>query len=807
MTREATRDETGEGSGGAPVASHGGSAGAPRAYPDANSAESAFLSRPFLGKGFHVGEALDDAAVPVDRPLPKGLHAFTLGATLGSGTFATVYSAEQHTPVRRRVAIKVLHAELDQRSAAQRFQREWQALARLEHPGIARLYEAGLTADNRLYLSMELVDGEPLDTAAARHELSRDERVRLVRDACRAVHHAHIKGLVHRDLKPANILLAALDDEREEAPPSTEALPRRPHAFAVKVIDFGMAKAISTPVDDSSLRTVAGQLVGTIPYMAPEQLEGRVDDVDVRTDVYAMGVILYELIASRRPHSFSGAGPIEAARIVKEQRPPSLRGLVPTVSRDLDRVVAMALSVLPKDRYQSMAEFAADLDRVLADQPVVARTPTALESLARLTRRHPVPAAMALLLLTLLVVSALLGWSLVRGAERQTADSRRTVQSYLRALVRMEQLSGAVEVRRELLEDASRLSEELLANAPDDLDTLRARASVLTSLASLERETAKNDLSAAHALRAEARAIRERVLASGRATVEDRRAHAIALILCGDLEKEEGRIAEAKSFYEAALAAHRELVQLDPGDLPAARQAIFGLERLGDLAELVPDDELAQRYYDEQLAAAEGLRAEHPSDETLRWDVCLARSHLVHWALPTRQFERAAVLIDASIEDATALVRFDPANQDFVELLGASLTLKALQFLLQDRPAEARPQIEQARALLERLARDNPQRIDSTTRLQSALSVHARVLEMLGGDENLAEARELAERAFAIMEQLTAARPNNPNHQARVTGASDLRDRLRGGAAESRSADAVTGKEQGETGPQSAGEP
>jgi len=746
------------------------------------SEESAFLSRPFLGEGFHVREALDDAAAPVERPLPKGLHAYTLGEALGSGTFATVYAAEQHTPVRRRVAVKVLHAELNQRSAAQRFQREWQALAGLEHPGIARLYEAGLTADNRLYLAMELVDGEPLDTGAARQNLSHAERVRLVRDACRAVHHAHIKGIVHRDLKPANILLAAIDEGGGRAARPSHDDSTRSHAFAVKVIDFGMAKAISTPVDDSSLRTVAGQLVGTVPYMAPEQLEGRVDDVDVRTDVYAMGVILYELIAARRPHSFAGVGPIEAARMVKQQRPPALRTLAPSTSRDLDRVVAMALSVDPQDRYQSMAEFAADLDRVLADVPVMARPPTAVESFARWTRRHPVPASMAALLVSFLAVLVVLGWSVVRGAERQVETASRTVQGYLRAVVRMEQVSGAIEIRRDLLEDATRLSEELLRAAPNDLDTLRTHASVLVALSSLERETSRTDLSIARALRAEAHAIRERVLASGQATSDDRRAHAMVLILRGDIDKEEGRIAEAKSFYEAAMAAHRELVRLDPGDLPAARQATFGLERLGDLAELVPDPDLAQRCNEEQLVEAERLRAAHPDEETLRWDVCVARSHLIHWLLPYRQFERAAALIDASIADAAALVAFDPDKQDFVELYANSLTLKALQLLLQERPEEALPLIAQARPILERLARDNLLGIESTTRLQSALSVHARVLEMLGGDENLAEARRLAERCSAMVEQLTTARPNNPSHQARMIGAQDLRDRLRGAA-------------------------
>ncbi len=298
---------------------------------------------------------------------------------IGEGGFANVYRALQREPVRREVAIKVLKSQVASYHVLARFETERQTLARMEHPGIARLWDSGVTMHGQPFFAMELVRGEPVTMFCERLKLGLEERLDLFCSICEAVQHAHEKGVLHRDLKPSNILVSGSGDER-----------------AVKIIDFGIAKALeATPdTDDTSTMTSIHQTVGTPGYMSPEQGAWGVQNVDVRSDLYALGVVLYELITGRTPLQVERKANEEARQwpVAKHVTAPSvLPGsllLTKTQRRDLDAITLKALQMDSTRRYASAAAFADDVRRHLHDEPVLAGERSWTYVMEKFTKRH-----------------------------------------------------------------------------------------------------------------------------------------------------------------------------------------------------------------------------------------------------------------------------------------------------------------------------------------------------------------------------------------------------------------------------------
>ena len=348
---------------------------------------------PALGGGLDVSALGDEEADPA--PLPERFGPYRVESLLGRGGMGEVYRAEQEQP-KRKVALKVIQQGLADGRSLQRFQLEAEILGRLQHPGIAQIFEAGVADGEggpRPYFALELIDGRELLDYADQEGLSAAQRLELLAQVGDAVHYAHQRGVIHRDLKPANILV-----DRTGQP---------------KILDFGIARTTSA---DTRVTTVSGsvrRLLGTLPYMSPEQVAGDPDAVDTRCDVYALGVLAYQLLAGALPLELKDRSLAEAARVVSEEEPRPLRSHDRAFRGDLETIVAKAMAKEKERRYASASELAADLRRFLRDEPIQARPATTLYQLRKFSRRNrPLVAALAgaFLILVAGVITAGLGW-------------------------------------------------------------------------------------------------------------------------------------------------------------------------------------------------------------------------------------------------------------------------------------------------------------------------------------------------------------------------------------------------------------
>ena len=368
-----------------------------RAYEDAGS----FLEDPLVET---IGQ-------PSMESTGETIGPYKLLQTLGEGGMGIVYLAEQKDPVKRRVALKVIKQGMDSKQFIARFEAERQALAMMDHPNIAKVLDASCTETGRPYFVMELVKGVPITTFCDDNKLTTRERLQLFQQVCHGVQHAHQKGIIHRDLKPTNVLVALYDQEP-----------------VPKVIDFGVAKATNQQLTEKTLFTEVGSIVGTWEYMSPEQAVLNQLDVDTRSDVYSLGVLLYELLTGVTPHDrerLRTAQIMETLRIIREEEPPkpSTRissmtatasskaavrhtkpeSLVSEVRGDLDWIVMKALAKDRGRRYDSANHFAKDLDRYLRHDVIDARPPSALYQLQKLYARNKViVSGLAVIILALL---------------------------------------------------------------------------------------------------------------------------------------------------------------------------------------------------------------------------------------------------------------------------------------------------------------------------------------------------------------------------------------------------------------------
>jgi serine/threonine protein kinase len=421
---------------------------------------------------------LPSAASP---ELPKTIGRYRIVGKLGEGGMGIVYEAEQQDP-RRRVALKVVRGgHFVDDSTIRMFRREAETLGRLRHPNIAAIYESGRTEDGQHYFAMELVQGDNLSAYLEQRPkaLSPEEvryRLSLFRRIAEAVHYAHQRGVIHRDLKPTNIIVSS--ETRSEASVTTLSGVRLPD---VKILDFGLARITEGDVHATQV-TEVGMIKGTLPYMSPEQARGNVEAIDVRTDVYALGVILYEMLSGAKPYDVTRASLIEAVRVICEEPPKSLRTTISGSRRldpDIETIVGKALEKDTERRYASAAAMAEDVERYLASQPILARPPSTMYQLQKFAgRNRALVAGIAATFVVLVLGVFASSWQAIRATRAEALATSR--------MARAETAEALALARRREAEQARGLAEEQRAAA----DSQKAVAVMERTIAASERKAA-----------------------------------------------------------------------------------------------------------------------------------------------------------------------------------------------------------------------------------------------------------------------------------------------------------------------------
>jgi serine/threonine protein kinase len=570
-----------------------------------DNAAGSFLESPAVGLGATAdsappnhAEPQTSAAAPAEHP-GTVIGPYKLLEQVGEGGMGTVWMAQQTEPVKRLVAVKLIKPGMDSRQVIARFEAERQALALMDYPNIAKVHDAGTTPDGRPYFVMELVKGVPITRYCDERRLTPRQRLELFVPVCQAIQHAHQKGIIHRDLKPSNVLVALYDD--------------RP---VPKVIDFGVAKATGQQLTEQTLHTGFGAVVGTVEYMSPEQAGFNQLDVDTRSDIYSLGVLLYELLTGSPPFTrkeLERAGMLEMLRVIREQEPskpstklstaeglPTLaanRGTEPAkltklVRGELDWIVMKALEKDRNRRYDTANGFAADLLRYLADEPVQACPPSAVYRLRKFARRHRTSLAIALglvfmVLLTIigLAVSTLL---IYREQQRKeaaleaAADQNRRAGANLRlALESLERLyvdfaedrlshrPDLKPLQREFLQKALKFYEAFAQENRGEPTVRMETGKALLRVGNIQREF--GDLQKAELAYNQAITLLEKLAADGSPSPECLQFLGICQNHLGSLLTETGLMKEAESAHRQAVAQLKKLVGGRP-EVPDYRQ-------------------------------------------------------------------------------------------------------------------------------------------------------------------------------------------------------------------------------------------
>lgn len=417
-----------------------------------------------------------ETSSPVEAP-GAVIGPYKLREQIGEGGFGLVYVAEQQQPVRRKVALKIVKPGLETREVIARFEAERQALALMDHPNIARVFDAGVSDSGRPYFVMELVRGLPINEYCDQHQFTTGERLELFISVCQAIQHAHQKGIIHRDLKPSNLLVERHDDRS-----------------VVKVIDFGVAKALKGQISEHSVYTRFAQIVGTPLYMSPEQAEMSGQDVDTRSDIYSLGVLLYELLTGTTPFDkerLRTVGFDELRRIIREEDPPKPSTRISTLGQAATTVSAnrrsdprrlgrsirgeldwIAMKALEKDRarrYETAADLARDVQRYLRDEPVEASPPSRLYCLRKFLRRNRGP-ALAATLISLALVGGIVGttWGMIRAEGARDAEAQRA-ESEARERLRAEGAEAEAKRNEREARSTTHLANEMVMFLKRDL--------------------------------------------------------------------------------------------------------------------------------------------------------------------------------------------------------------------------------------------------------------------------------------------------------------------------------------------------
>jgi serine/threonine protein kinase/tetratricopeptide (TPR) repeat protein len=678
---------------------------------------------------------------------------YALVEKVGEGGMGEVWVAKQTEPVKRKVALKLIKTGMDSKAVLARFEQERQALALMDHPNIARVHDGGLTPSGQPFFVMELVNGLPLTRFCDEAKLTPRDRLELFVPICQAVQHAHQKGIVHRDLKPSNILVTLIDGKP-----------------VPKVIDFGLAKATGGKLTDESLSTQFGAVVGTLEYMAPEQAGYSGQDIDTRADIYALGVLLYELLTGLRPHDgqrLRKAALTEMIRIIREEEPskpsarlssdaslPSLAALRQTEPKqllamlrgELDWVVMKCLEKQRDRRYATTNGLARDLQRYLADEMVEARPPSAGYRLRKFARKHGAALASATAIAVLLVAGLSVSlWQMFRAI---SAEGQAT--------------QNAQQAREE--RDAKDLA--LIAEQQARADETRARQQAFAALRSMTDEVVERKFAQGAVLTEDDRAFLRGIIAQFDAFAaikgddpDSRGVRAEGRLRVGKMRSTLGELKEAEQDYDQALSIYQQLAA-DVPSRPEFRQSLaLSHNNRGTLLGATGRLKQAEKDFDQALSIQKQLAADFPSRPESRQD--LARSHHNRGTLlrATDRLPEAEQDFDQALSIHKQLVADFPSRPDFRQYLARSHDSRGTLLRATGRLPEAEQDLDQALRLYQQLVADFPSRPEFCKELAAGHNNRGLLLRAMG---RLKEAKKDYDQALSLYRQLAADFPSQP---------------------------------------------
>jgi eukaryotic-like serine/threonine-protein kinase len=687
---------------------------------------------------------------------PAQIGPYKILRPLGEGGMGVVYLAEQTGMVRRRVALKIIKLGMDTKQVVARFESERQALAVMDHPNIAKVYDGGATETGRPYFVMELVQGTPITEYADAHKLGTEQRVHLFVDICRAVQHAHHKGVIHRDLKPSNVLVTVLDSSPQ-----------------VKVIDFGIAKAVSQGMTDRTLVTYIDQMVGTPEYMSPEQAEMSGIDVDTRTDIYSLGVMLYELLSGSLPFEFRSKNASMIPSLIRETEVPrpstrltgeastqqaiaQQRGTTPDFLRrelkgDLDWIILKAMEKDRTRRYETANELAQELERHLNHQPVLASPPSVSYQLRKFVERNRagvMAVAFAVLALVAGSTAATVGLIQARRSGQAARREAATAERVTEFLVNLFEVSDPGEARgntvtaREILDRGATRIETELAGQPI------VQARLMGTMGDVYR--ALGLYNEAKPLLEQAVDLAERIPAGGEAAMAER------LRGLGTLYRQQGRFADAEPILQRSLLLHRQAWgDHDPKVARALRSLAAVYVEQGKSADAEPLLREALSILDEQPQA----------DPTETAGVVNDLGGL-YWG--QQRYDEAQPYFERSLQ-----LREQEFGPDHPLVASSVNNLGALYFTQGDY-ARAEKAYDRARVIWESTLEPGHPRLGN---------VYNNLAETYGKQGKYAEAEDYFRRALAIKEKTLV--PDHPSLATSLTGLANVyRDEGRYGEAE-----------------------
>ncbi len=730
-----------------------------------------------------------DVIRPLQVAMNKALHrapersrhiggcigAYRIVEQIGEGGMGLVFRAEQQEPVQRTVALKLIRAGMDSPDVVARFESERQALAMMNHPHVARVFDAGTTDDGRHYFVMEHVaDASPITQWCDDNRASIRQRIELFIEVCDAVHHAHQRGVIHRDLKPTNILVTTVDGKP-----------------VPKVIDFGVAKAIERPLAGQTLVTHFGQLIGTPEYMSPEQADLNIQDVDTRSDIYSLGVILYELLTGTPPldrSRLSDSGLDQVLRTIREVDPPrpSTRvangtdnareiaqrrktdpaRLARRLRGELDWIIGKSLEKSRERRYSSAAELADDLRRYTNDQPVIAGPPGTLYRVRKFVRRHRIPVA-AGALLALVMIAGIAGttWQAVRAlraertAQRRLNDVRKLAEEVLFNLDESMRTQGPTRTRQLIVSTALRYLDRLASEAAEDPSARRdvmlgyARVGATQyALMTTEGGGSLGDLPGA--LRSYNKALElARGIAKDAPSPSAQAEVALCLLYLGDTHVALEDYSSAFRAYDEAREIFAALVAANPDDLLRRKQVALLHSRRGKAFVALNRKDDAIAAHTEALKVHELSASMFPDDRDIRVILAMNKQTIRELTDEAGAMKVHLEHMRQMIPMVRKLLEDDPSSPRRQRDLALGLEqMVALRMAAENAPArDLLADLQESLRLQEALLRNDPENVVAQEDLARALSAYGKLTMQA---DMLDESIKAYERALGLRRKL-----------------------------------------------------